>query len=303
VKRYQPEAYQWYLGTKNHIVIFLHGGPGGNTSKKNTQFFNPQHYRVVLLDQRGAGKSRPHACTIDNTTWHLVADIEKLRTHLKIPKWHVVFGGSWGSTLALAYAQTHPSSVGSLVLRGIFTVRAKELAWTSYPGGAPMLFPDAHDEFINFLPENERADHMGSYHARLMSDDTSISHPAATAWNAYEINMSTLLLDPADLAKNEDPAFLLPHARMESHYFQNKAWLEEGQLLKKENIEKIRHIPATIVQGRYDVVCPPITAWELHKAWPETKLHWIADAGHSATEPGTKRKLIEVCDGYVGLEV
>jgi proline iminopeptidase len=294
-------CYQMYQ--QHVVVIYLHGGPGGKTTKANTQFFDPKEYRVVLLDQRGAGKSKPHASTKDNTTWHLVSDIEALRKHLNIPKWHLVFGGSWGSTLALAYAQTHPSSVGSLVLRGIFTVREKELAWTSYPGGAPMLFPDSYDKFVEFLPENERADHIESYHKRLMSDDTSISHPAAVAWNAYEINMSTLLVDPADLKKNEDPAFLLPHARMEAHYTKNKAWLEEGQLLKKENIEKIKDIPCSIVQGRYDVVCPPITAWELHKAWPETKLYWIADAGHSATEPGTRKKLIEVCDEYVGLKV
>jgi proline iminopeptidase len=263
-------------------VIFLHGGPGGKTSKANTAFFDPQHYRVILLDQRGSGKSRPHACTIDNTTWHLVSDIEALRTHLQIPKWHLVFGGSWGSTLALAYAQKHPSSVGSLVLRGIFTMRSLELKWTNSPSGVGMLFPEAFEEFVNYLPENERADHMKGYHARIMSDDTSISHPAATAWNKFEINMSTLYPNEAGMAQNKDPAYLLPHARMESHYFQNRAWLEDGQLLKKENIDKIRHIPATIVQGRYDVVCPPITAWHLHKAWPETTLHWIPDAGHSA---------------------
>lgn len=284
-------------------MIFLHGGPGGKTSKANTQFFNPSLYRVILLDQRGAGKSRPHASTKDNTTWHLVADIEKLRQHLKIPKWHLVFGGSWGSTLALAYAQTHPSSVGSLVLRGIFTVRDKELNWTNQPGGAPFLFPDAHEEMLNFLPEAERADHMNAYHDRLMSDDPAISHPAATAWNKYEINMSTLHLDPADLEKLSDPVYLLPHARMEAHYFKNRAWLEEGQLLRAENIEKIKHVPCTIVQGRFDVVCPPITAWELHKAWPESRLVWVRDAGHSATEPGTKRELIAACDGYAGLEV
>jgi proline iminopeptidase len=263
-------------------VIFLHGGPGGKTSKANTSFFDPQHYRVILLDQRGSGKSRPHACTIDNTTWHLVSDIEALRTHLNIPKWHLVFGGSWGSTLALAYAQKHPSSVGSLILRGIFTMRSLELKWFNSPSGVGMLFPEAFEEFINYLPENERADHMKGYHARIMSDDTSISYPAATAWNKFEINMSTLYPNTAGMAQNEDPAYLLPHARMESHYMQNRAWLEEGQLFKKENIDKIRHIPTTIVQGRYDVVCPPVTAWDLHKAWPETKLHWIPDAGHSA---------------------
>jgi proline iminopeptidase len=180
----------------------------------------------------------------------------------------MVFGGSWGSTLSLAYAQTHPESVGSLVLRGIFTVRAIELSWNFKVGGSNMLHPDVHEEFVNFIPEDERGDLFDAYHKRIMSDDTSISHPAATAWNKFEIL---------------HPVFLLPHARMEAHYFKNKAFLEEGQLIKKENIDRIRHIPTTIVQGRYDVVCPPASAWALHKAFPESKLHWIPDAGHAAT--------------------
>jgi proline iminopeptidase len=179
----------------------------------------------------------------NNTTWHLVADIEALRKHLSIPKWHVVFGGSWGSTLALAYAQTHPSSVGSLVLRGIFTVRELELTWGFKPGGSSMLFPDLFDEYVNFLPEDERADFANSYHARLLSDDETISHPAARAWNKWEISVSTLYPNTKGLAALDDPAYLLAHARTESHYFQNRAWLEDGQLLRKENIDKIRHIP------------------------------------------------------------
>jgi proline iminopeptidase len=193
--------------------------------------------------------------------------------------------------------------VGSLVLRGIFTVRELELKWSFEPGGAYMLYPDAYDEFINFLPEEERANHVKSYHKRLMSDDTSISHPAATAWNKYEISISTLYPNTAGMASLDDPAYLLAHARMEAHYFKNKAWLEDGQLLRKENIDKIRHIPVTIVQGRYDVVCPAVTAWELHKAWPGSKLHFIADAGHSATEPGTKKKLIEACEEFAKLDM
>lgn len=250
--------------TNVNAVIYLHGGPGGHISKGtrpslaiedeqpltatlnigNTSFFSPDHYRVVLLDQRGCGKSRPNASTINNTTWHLVADIEALRKHLGIPKWHVVFGGSWGSTLALAYAQTHPSSVGSLVLRGIFVVRDLELKWTMVPGGASILFPDHFDEFINFLPEDERADHVASYHKRLMSEDESISHPAARAWNKWEVSISTLYPNTAGLAQLDDASYNLAHARTEAHYFQNQAWLEEGQLLKKENIDKIRHIPS-----------------------------------------------------------
>ncbi|KAF2127955.1 proline iminopeptidase [Dothidotthia symphoricarpi CBS 119687] len=296
------ELYYEQYGKKDGLpAIYLHGGPGGHITKNNAKFFNPDDYRVVLLDQRGCGNSKPNANTINNTTWHLVSDIEALRKHLQIPKWHVVFGGSWGSTLALAYAQTHPSSVGSLVLRGIFTVRSLETNWTMLPGGASMLWPDAFDEFMNFLPEEERSDHVNAYHKRLMSDDESVSHPAARAWNKWEISISTLYPNTAGLAQLDDGAYLLAHARIEAHYFMNKAWMEDGDLLKKENIDKIRHIPATIVQGRYDVVCPPITAWELHKAWPESQLHWIDDAGHSAIEPKTYQKLIETCSKYAGL--
>lgn len=176
-----------------------------------------------------------------------------------------------------------------------------ELKWNFSVNGGPMLFPDKYEEWLDFLPEDERSDAVENYHKRLMSTDTSISHPAATAWNKYEISMSTLYPNTAGLASLDDPAYLLAHARMEAHYFRNKAWLEEGQLLKKENIEKIRRIPCTIVQGRYDVVCPPVTAWALHKAWPEAELRWIDDAGHSATEPGTKKVLIEVCEEYAKL--
>lgn len=295
--------YEQYGKKDGKPTVYLHGGPGGRITKSNTQFFDANQYRVVLFDQRGSGNSRPNAETRDNTTWHLVEDIEKLRKHLQISKWHVVFGGSWGSTLALAYAQTHPDSVGSLVLRGIFCVRELELKWTLEPGGASILFPDRFEEFVNFLPEEERKDHVANYHKRLMSDDPSISHRAAVAWGKWEIIMSTLYPNTEGLKNLEDPAWLLAHARMEAHYFNNKAWMEDGQLLRKENIDKIRHIPCTIVQGRYDVVCPPITAWDLHMAWPETKLHWVDDAGHSATEPGTKKKLIEVCEEYASLSV
>ena len=205
-----------------------------------------------MLDQRGCGKSRPNASTVNNTTWHLVSDIEALREHLGIAKWHIVFGGSWGSTLALAYAQTHPKSVGSLALRGIFAVREFELKWTMVPGGASILFPDHFDEFINFLPKEERADHIASYHKRLMSDDESISHPAARAWNKWEVSISTLYPNVKGLAQLDDASYNLAHARTEAHYFQNQAWLEEGQLLTKENIDKIRHIPSELF--RWDVM-------------------------------------------------
>lgn len=286
-------------------MIFLHGGPGGKCSKSNTEFFNPTAYRVVLLDQRGCGKSRPHASTTNNTTWHLVSDIEALRAHLGIPQWHLVFGGSWGSTLSLAYAQTHPRSVGSLVLRGVFAARRLELTWTNTRdgGGVGMLFPDKYEDLLAALPEDERSDHVNNYHKRLTSDDPSIHLPAARAWNQYETSISTLRPALEDTDKQKDDAWQLAHARLELHYFANGAWLEDGQLLQKENVDKIRHIPATIVQGRYDVVCPPITAWSLHQAWPESRLHFINDAGHSATEPGTKAKLIEACDEYATLVV
>jgi proline iminopeptidase len=180
----------------------------------------------------------------NNTTWHLVSDIEALREHLSIPKWHLVFGGSWGSTLALAYAQKHPSSVGSLVLRGIFTVRAMELKWTNHPGGAAMLFPDKYEELINFLPEEERGEHFENFHKRLMSEDESVSHPAAHAWNLWEISISTLYPNEAGMKNLEDPTWLLAHARTEMHYFVNGGWLEDGQLLRKENVDKIRGIPS-----------------------------------------------------------
>lgn len=238
-------------------AIYLHGGPGGHISKSNTAFFDPGHYRVVLLDQRGCGQSRPNAETRENTTWHLVEDIEKLRRHLKIEKWHVVFGGSWGSTLALAYAQTHPASVGSLVLRGIFAVRQLELNWTLIQG-ANILWPDAFDEFINFLPEEERKDHVQSYRKRLLSEDPKISLPAARAWNKWEISISTLYPSPDALKQLDDESYLLAHARTEVHYFTNNAWLEEGQLLKKENVDKIRHIPSKQ---------PPL----LHQCHPQRK--------------------------------
>ncbi|KAF2853374.1 proline iminopeptidase [Plenodomus tracheiphilus IPT5] len=299
------EVYYQQFGKKDgKPVLFLHGGPGGQCKKPNTEFFNPKTYRIILLDQRGCGLSRPHASTTNNTTWHLVSDLESLRTHLQIPKWHLVFGGSWGSTLALAYAQTHPSAVGSLVLRGVFTVRKMELAWTNERGlGASMLFPDHYDELINFLPEEERSDHVKYFQQRLESEDPKVSHPAGVAWNKWELAISSLRPDEAGLKKLEDPEWVLAHARLEIHYFRNGGWLEDGQLLRKESVDKIRHIPATIVQGRYDVVCPPITAWELHQAWPESKLFFVDDAGHSATEPGTKKKLVEACDEYAELSL
>ncbi|KAF9693926.1 hypothetical protein EKO04_008045 [Ascochyta lentis] len=293
--------YQQYGKTDGKPAMFLHGGPGARCSKANTAYFDPAEYRVILLDQRGCGKSRPTASLTNNTTWHVVSDVEALRKHLNINKWHVVFGGSWGSALALAYAQMHPDVVGSLILRGVCTARAVESRWLNSPRGAAMLFPDKFEPFINFLPEDERSDHIVSYHKRLMSDDTTISHPAVQAWNAWEVPLSTLYPDLNSVKYQESPGLLLQRARIEIHYIVNHSWLEDGQLLRKESIDKIKHIPTTIVQGRYDMVCPPTTAWELHKSWPETKLIWSEDAGHAASEPSTKEKLIEACQAHAKL--
>ncbi|KAF2099295.1 proline iminopeptidase [Rhizodiscina lignyota] len=292
--------YEQYGQQGGKPVIFLHGGPGGKTTIQNTAFFNPAVYRVVLLDQRGCGKSTPPADLRENTSHHLVSDIEALRKHLQIPKWHLVFGGSWGSCLSLLYAQTHPEAVGSLVIRGIFTVRKAELAWF-YEGGISQFFPQQYDAFINFLPEDKRSDAMSAYYALMTSEDKATRLSAARSWSEMELCTSNLFIDQEGLKKLDDEVWVLAHSRIEAHYFKHGAWIEDGQLLKTENIDKIRHIPTTIVQGRYDMVCTPRTAYDLHKAWPESTLIWIPDAGHSAEEPGTKKTLIEICDQYAEL--
>ena len=226
-------------------MIFLHGGPGGNTSISNTVFFDPAIYRVVLLDQRGCGKSTPPAELRENTSQHLVSDIESLRSHLNIAKWHVVFGGSWGSTLALLYAQTHPEVVGSLVLRGIFTVRRSELDW-GYKDGTGRVFPEYHDAFLSYLSEDKRGDPITAYYELLTSDDPATRLAAAKAWSGYELATNSLFIDEEELKKVNDEVWVLAHSRIEAHYFMHGAWLEEGQLLKKENIDKIRHIPGKL---------------------------------------------------------
>ncbi|KAH8704805.1 Alpha/Beta hydrolase protein [Talaromyces proteolyticus] len=300
--------YQQYGKKDGKPVIFLHGGPGAGTSPESTIFFNPSIYRIILLDQRGSGKSTPHAEIRENTTAHLVADIEALRTHLAIPKWHMAFGGSWGSTLALAYAQEHPSRVGSLVLRGIFCIRQRELDWSkSAEGPTALLFPDVYQTFLDYLqylPEEERANPYKAYHRLLTEppvDEESRKRQLAAgrAWNAFELATGSLRPSPDDMEeKMEDDEWVLAHARLEVHYFVNAGFLEEGELLRKDRLDRIRHIPTTIVQGRYDIVCPPQTAWDLHKALPESRLFFIQTAGHSAREPGTQEKLVEVCDEY-----
>lgn len=276
-------------------VVFVHGGPGGGIDASHRRFFDPKLWRIVLFDQRGCGKSTPASELKDNTTWDLVSDMEKIRTHLKIDKWSV-FGGSWGSTLALAYAITHTEKVIDMTLRGIFLLREKEIKWF-YQEGASFIFPDAWSHYKNAIPENERHDYVTSYYKRLTSDDPKVKYPAAKAWSVWEGSTSKLYTDPAFIERFDGDDFAISFARIECHYFINKGFFkEDGWLLN--NVDKIRHIPTCIVQGRYDVVCPATSAYELHEKWPESKLFVIADAGHSASEPGIKSKLIEATNFF-----
>jgi proline iminopeptidase len=276
-------------------VVFLHGGPGGGTDGKQRRFFDPTKYRIVLFDQRGCGKSIPHASLQDNTTWHLVSDIEALRRHLGIERWQV-FGGSWGSTLALAYAETHPERVTELVLRGIFLLSDRELKWF-YQWGTSELFPDAFEAYRDAIPPGERGDFIKAYHLRLTSDDPAVRSAAAKAWSVWEAATSYLHVNADYVARAGEDRFALAFARIECHYFVNRGFFErETQLL--DDVGKIRHIPCVIVQGRYDVVCPTVTAWALHRAFPEAELRIVPDAGHSAFEPGIVHELVTATDRY-----
>lgn len=276
-------------------VVILHGGPGAGCGAKMRCFHDPAKYRIVLFDQRGAGRSTPHADLVDNTTWHLVADIEQLRAHLGIDRWQV-FGGSWGSTLALAYAETHPDAVTELVLRGIFMLRRWELEWF-YQEGASRVFPDAWQNYLAAIPVVERHDLISAYHRRLTHEDPAVRLAAARAWSVWEAATSFLYQDPAFMHSHEEDAFALAFARIECHYFVNGGFFAvEDQLLR--DVSKIRDIPATIVHGRYDVVCPVANAWDLHRAWPEADLRIIADAGHSGFEAGITDALINATDRY-----
>jgi proline iminopeptidase len=278
-------------------AVFLHGGPGGGLVSLYRQFFDPEAYRVLLFDQRGSGQSTPHANLEDNTTWHLVEDIEKLRKHLGVERW-LVFGGSWGSTLSLAYAQTYPDRVSALVLRGIFLCRPKEIRWFYQEGeGASAIFPDAWEEYVRVIPKAERGDMLGAYHRRLTSSDESVCLEAARAWSIWEGSTSKLFPDQDLIQEFADPQRALALARIECHYFINNVFFEKHNHLI-ENVGKIRHIPAVIVQGRYDIVCPMMSAWELHRAWPEAEFNVIPNAGHSATEPGTISALVEATDRF-----
>jgi proline iminopeptidase len=277
-------------------VVFLHGGPGAGASVDHRRFFDPARYRIVIFDQRGAGRSQPLGELTDNTTGHLVADIERLRRLLGIERW-VAFGGSWGSTLALAYAQAHPERVKALVLRGIFLGRPAELAW--FLDGMRHIFPEHWRAFRDFLPEAERGDLLGSYHRRLVDPDPAIHLPAARAWSRYEGACSTLLPNPQTVQHFAQETLALGLARMEAHYFANRLFLAENELLAR--IDRIRHIPAVVVQGRYDMVCPAFSADDLRGAWPEAEYHFVPDAGHSAMEPGTRRRLVAACDRFADL--
>ncbi|MFD4182706.1 prolyl aminopeptidase [Rhodococcus sp. NPDC058514] len=282
-------------------VVFLHGGPGGGTHPDHRRFFDPEQYRIVLFDQRGCGRSTPHvadgADLSVNTTAHLIADIEALRTHLGVRRWQV-FGGSWGSTLALAYAQQHPDRVTELVLRGVFLLRRSEIDWY-YNGGASAIYPDLWEGFLAPVPEAERdGDLVEAYHRLLHSPDADVALAAAVAWSTWEGATSSLLPKPAHVEENAEPRFALAFARIENHYFRNGGFLDEAQLLR--DVAAIESIPAVIVQGRYDVVCPATSAWALHKAWPSARLVIVDDAGHAANEPGITHHLIEATDSFRG---
>jgi len=276
-------------------ALFVHGGPGAGADPRSRRFFDPKRYRIVVFDQRGCGRSRPHASLEDNTTWHLVADIERLRTFLGIERW-LVFGGSWGSTLALAYSQAHPRRVSELVLRGIFMLRKWEIDWF-YQDGAGALFPDRWEDYLAAIPVRERGDLVGAYYRRLTSPNRATRVRAARAWSIWEAATSHLLTDDSNIDKWAEEDFAVAVARIECHYFVNKGFLRrEDQLLR--GVSRIRHIPSVIVQGRYDVVCPMRTAWDLHRRWPQADFRVVPDAGHSALEPGNTHELVSATDRY-----
>ena len=283
---------------KGKPVIFLHGGPGGGIAPMYRQYFDPQQWRIVIFAQRGCGQSIPYAELRENTTWDLVSDIEKLRKHLNIEKW-VVFGGSWGSTLALTYSQTHPDSCKGLILRGIFMLRASEISWF-YQEGASYIYPDAWEEYLKPIPLEERDDLLSAFYKRLTSKDKQVRLAAAKAWSVWEASTSKLIPSTASKQRFGMAEFAEAFARIECHYFVNKGFFERENLLL-ENIDCIRHIPGVIVQGRYDVVCPMKSAWELHKAWSEAEFVVVPDAGHSVSEPGIKDALIRATDRFAAL--
>jgi proline iminopeptidase len=282
---------------KGKPAVFLHGGPGSGCSPKHRRLFDPEKYRVLLFDQRGCGRSQPHASLENNTTWHLVADIERLRTLMGVEQW-LVFGGSWGSTLALAYAETHPARVSELVVRGIFTLRRKELLWY-YQNGASWMFPDLWERFLEPIPEDERHDLMTAYRKRLTGSDRAEQLRCAKAWSVWEGSTITLLPNKDHAAAHADDHFALAFSRIENHYFVNGGFFNaDDQLLR--DAHKLKKIPGVIVQGRYDVCTPAVTAWDLHRAWPEAEFHVVDDAGHAFDEPGILDRLIAATDKFAG---
>ena len=275
-------------------VVFLHGGPGAGCSPDHRRQFDPERYDILLFDQRGCGRSLPYAELEANTTWHLVADIERLRAMIGVERW-MVFGGSWGSTLALAYAQTHPERVTELVLRGIFTLRRAELLWY-YQEGASWMFPDKWERFLAPIPPEERGDLMAAYRRRLVHPDPAVQRQAARAWSLWEGETITLLPNQGYTDQFGDEHYALAFARIENHYFVHEGFFEEGQLIR--DAHRLKPIPGVIIQGRYDIATPPKTAWDLHKAWPEAKFIMVPDAGHAVSEPGITHHLIEATDAF-----
>ena len=282
---------------KGKPVVFIHGGPGGGTGPTDRRYYHPEKYRIIMIDQRGSGLSTPMASLVDNTTWHLVDDIERVRTHLGIEKW-LVFGGSWGSTLALTYAIQNPKRVTGLVLRGIFLLRKKEIDWYYQEGlGASAIYPDVWEQYRDHIPTDERGDMVKAYYDRLTSNDPQVQMAAAKPWTTWEISTSRIFTTPEMISGTVTDDFAIKFARIECHYFINKGFYATDNWII-ENIEKIRNIPSVIVQGRYDVVCPSMSAWDLHKAWPEAKLQIIPDCGHSSREPGIARALVHATDVF-----
>ena len=280
-------------------VIFLHGGPGGGSSPDHRRQFNPDKYKILVFDQRGCGRSTPYASLEHNTTWHLVADIEKLRSEVsKVDKWQV-FGGSWGSTLALAYAEEYPDRVTELVLRGIFLFDQYEIDWMYKEGGASQVYPDKFEEFLALIPEDERSDLVDAYQRRLISDNKEEQLRAAKAWSKWEGDIVTLLPSPETIEHFTSPEVAVAVSRIENHYMANRGWLKEGQLL--EGARRLRGIPGVIVQGRHDTCTPPVAAWRLKEAWPEVELNLIPDGGHLFSEPGNLDALVRATDRFAGL--
>jgi len=277
-------------------AVFLHGGPGGGCSPDHRRLFDPARYDVLLFDQRGCGRSLPHAALNANTTWHLVADIERLRAMAGVDEW-LVFGGSWGSTLALAYAETHPERVSELILRGVYTATREEIRWY-YQWGVSQMFPDKWERFLAPIPEVERDDLVAAYNRRLTGDDSAAQLEAAKAWSLWEGETITLLPSPALTDQHDDDHFAIAFARIENHYFFHDCWLEPGQLLRDAG--RLKGIPGLIVHGRYDMPCPAHYAWALHKAWPDADFHLIEGAGHAYSEPGILDQLIRATDRFAG---